>query len=342
MNTEMNVVINKVPEETWREFLLKTPRATIYHTPEWKKVLEKSFGYKPYYLFVVDGSGNVLGLLPLMKTKSVLVGNRLSCLPLAHKCGYLGDPIFLKEILNRAVELLEKTSNTGTLEIRDTTGGHFRETSSFSTYVLELSDSTNNVWRKLDKSSVRWAIKKATKLGVNVEISSELGDIKLFYEINCQTKKKKGVPCHPLKFFKNLFKYIPQYSRLYLSKINGEIIGGGVMLSFKDTVIYGYGAAKDSMIKYHPYHAFLWKAIEDAINGGFRFFDFGRVHKANTGLADFKRRWGTKEIPLVYGYYPNLPTSSSLRNNKFLTAFVKHLPLPFYRLGSNWIFGRVV
>ena len=340
----MEVVINKVKEENWNEFLKKTKNVTVYHTSQWKKVLEESFGYKPYYLFVVDDNGSILGFLPLMKVKSLLLGSRLSCLPLAHRCGYVGDPTFLEMVLNRAVELYEEVLSKGTLEVRDTMGGHFNKVCNFSTYVLELSGSTDEVWRKLNRSSVRRAIKKSMRLGVNVEISNSLEDLKSFYELNCQNKKRKGVPCHPLKFFKNLFKYMPQYSRLYLAKIDGEIIGGGIMLFFKDTVIYGYGAAKDSMLKYHPYHAFLWRAIEDAIKEGFRFFDFGRVSTENKGLADFKKRWGTKEVQLCYSYYPKHTFSekSNIRNNKIVLKLVQHSPMWIYKIGSNWIFKQVV
>jgi len=339
----MKVIINKVKEENWNEFLKKTENATVYHTPQWKKVLEESFGYKPYYLFVVDDSDNILGFLPLMKVKSMLFGCRLSCLPLAHRCGYVGDSTFFEMVLDRAIKLYKEVLSKGTLEIRDTTGGHFNEVCNFSTCVLELSSNTEKVWRKLDKSSVRWAIKKSMKLGVNVEVSNNLEDIKSFYELNCQNKKKKGVPCHPLKFFKNLLKYMPQYSRLYLAKINNEIIGGGIMLFFKDTVIYGYGAAKDSMLRYHPYHAFIWEAIKDACLGGYKYFDFGRVSHDNVGLINFKKRWGTKERKLYYTYYPTyiFPSKSSFQNNKIVLKLIQHFPTWIYKIGSNWIFKQV-
>lgn len=342
MASEVEIVINNVSEDSWKEFLKRAPGATVYHTPEWKRVLEKSFGYKPYYIFAIDETGEIRGFLPLMLVRSRVFGSRLSCLPLAHRCGYIGNPASLAWVLNSAIELYNKKLGNGTLEIRDLSEGYFEESYNFSTYILELSDSIDEVWRKLDKSSVRWAIKKATKLGVNVEISNNPEDIKVFYELNCQTKKKKGVPCHPLRFFKSLFRYASQYSQLYLVKVKGDIIGGGVMLLFRDTVIYGYGAARDSMLKYYPYHAFLWKAIEDAIRKEFRFFDFGRTHKQNTGLIEFKKRWGTKEVVLVYSYYPHIPNSDNLRNNKLLTNFVRYLPSQIYKLGSNWVFGKVV
>jgi len=60
-------------------------------------------------------------------------------------------------------------------------------------------------------------------------------------------------------------------------KYNGEIIGGGVMVFFKDTVIYGYGASNPNYLNLQPYNAFIWKSIEDACINGYNYYDFGRT-----------------------------------------------------------------
>jgi len=69
---------------------------------------------------------------------------------------------------------------------------------------LELSRKPEDVWIKLNKGSVRWAINKAEKSGVTVKRTRDLEDLRAFYEINALTKKDLGVPCHPWEFFKNM------------------------------------------------------------------------------------------------------------------------------------------
>jgi len=44
--------------------------------------------------------------------------------------------------------------------------------------------------------------KKSGKLGVSVASSTDIEDLKEFYELNCITKQSLGVPCHPWEFFK--------------------------------------------------------------------------------------------------------------------------------------------
>ena len=64
----------QVSEGEWRRFLDVCSDATLYHTPEWKTFLEKTFDYKSLYLFAFDESGQLTGMLPLFEVKSRLTG----------------------------------------------------------------------------------------------------------------------------------------------------------------------------------------------------------------------------------------------------------------------------
>ena len=200
------------------------------------------------------------------------------------------------------------------------------------------------VWKKLDKGSVRWSIKKSQKSDLTIDTTKDIEDLKGFYELNCITKREKGVPCHTWVFFKNLFNFLSDHVSLYVVR-NGsrEIIAGGIMTYFKGTVVYGYGAADPNYLKLHPYHAFLWKAIEDACLKGFKYFDFGRTSYDNDGLIDFKKRWGTEESILYYGFYPKNPGSiTEKRDNsryRHATKMIRKMPIPIYKKFSDTVFG---
>lgn len=335
-------IIKNVDEEEWKSFLNKYHEATIYHTPEWKQLLEKTFGYKSEYLFAKDESGNIAGFLPLFYIKSKLTGNRLCSVPFSHICSSLGTKEASTALIEEAICLFQK-STLNTLEIRGTLNDErFVNLNSFSTYILELSSNPNDVWPKLDKGSVRWAVKKAEKSGVAVETTRDMSALKEFYEINAMTKKDLGVPCHPWKFFKNMFDILGNSVSLYVSKHDSEIIGGGIMVYFKDTVLYGYGASNPNYLNLHPYNSFIWKSIEDACLKGYNFYDFGRTSYSNTGLIDFKKRWGTIETKLYYSNYPT--KSNSLSENresakyKFASKVIGEMPLLMYKQFSDTVF----
>jgi len=336
-------IVNEAEEDEWKKFLYGCDAASIYHTPEWKKILEETFNYKAHYLFAKDDSGKIIGLLPLFHVKSKLTGNRLCSVPFSHICGPLGDESAVNFLISERINLYEDL-NVSYFEIRDRVDfDGFQRQNSFCMHILELSPNVEEVWKKLDKGSVRWAIKKSQKSGVSVDATKDIGDLKEFYELNCMTKKEIGVPCHPLKFFKNLFRLLGDHVSLYVARCNSEIIGGGVVEYFKDSVLYGYGAANSDYLKLHPYNAFMWKSIEDACLKGYRYYDFGRTSYDNVGLINFKKRWGTVEKKLYYSYYPKNPESLTGNRDdfkyKFGTKMIRRMPMSIYKKFSDMVFG---
>ena len=337
-------ISEKVKEEEWNSFLINNDEATVYHTPKWKEFLEVTFGYKTHYLFEEDDSGNIIGLLPLSFVKSKLTGNRLCSMPFSHLCGPLGSKDSLTDLLTEAIHLF-KESNLSFLEIRSAIQDErFINVNSYANHTLDLSVGPDNLWQKLNRGTIRNPIKRAQKAGVIVEMSRDMSDLKDFYEINVMTKKNLGVPCHPWKFFKNMFNIFRNDVSLYVSKFNGEIIGGGVMIYFKNRVLYSYGAANPSYLNLSPYKVFTWKSIEDSFINGYSIYDFGRTHTSNTGLTEFKRRWGTVETPLYYNYYPVKSNSLSEKREgikyRLASGMISKMPFFTYKGLSDVVFGH--
>jgi len=337
-------IVRQISENEWKRFLDVCNDATLYHTPEWKTFLEKTFGYKPHYLFAADESGQLIGMLPLFEVKSRLTGSRLCSVPFSHKCGCLGGNTARTALIDEAVALKDR-HHIERLEIRTVVENlQFHEKNVFCTHILDLSRNPEEIWKGLDKSSVRWAVRKSEKLGVSVTPSTNIEDLKEFYELNCLTKQRLGVPCHPWEFFKNLSSILEGYAQLYLSQHEGNIIAGGVMECYKGQVLYGYGAADPDRLDLHPYNALIWKSIEDACVNECRTYDFGRTSYDNTGLIQFKKRWGTWEIGLHYSYYP--ASSGSVVTERDSTLYrlgnsvIRAMPRPAYKALSTSVFGH--
>ena len=332
----MSIIHGKIDEVKWEEFLASRSDSTIYHTPEWSRFLIRTFNYEPFHIFAEDDVGDIKGFLPLYKIPNIKLSKELCSVPFAHRAGYVGDPSFVNEVLDAAIEVARKTTG-GRINIKDRVDHKsLNVRCDFCTHILELSSSSEEVWSKLDRGSARWAVNKARKMGVSVRESREPDDIDAFYHLNCLTKKALGVPCHPRMFFKNLMDELPKNTKLYLSEFEGEAIGGGLMEYYGDKVIYGYGAANPSNLQMHPYNAFLWKSIEDACHSGYRTFDFGRTSKENTGLMNFKSKWGTKELNLCYT--SDRPTKTGI--NRTGTVYrlgsygFKHMPMGMVIMAS--------
>lgn len=338
-------IIDHINENQWHEFLLSQSEATLYHTPEWRVFLEKTFGYKPHYLFATDESGQLTGVLPLFQVKSRLTGNRLCSVPFSHMCGCLGDKNICSALLDEAVTIATR-NHIEKIEIRNTVEVPcFQEKNVFCTHILGLSQNAEEAWKQLDKSSVRWAIKKAEKLGVSVVSSTNPDDLKEFYELNCITKQHLGAPCHPWKFLKNLFSILDGYVRMYLAQHDGNIVAGGVMEYYKDRVLYGYGAADPDHLDLHPYNAFIWKSIGDACVDGYQTYDFGRTSYDNTGLIQFKRKWGVQEKKLIYSFFPAYGKSAVTERDSVMhllgRSVIRAMPRSAYKTFSTLVFPHL-
>ena len=337
-------IVRDVPESEWKRFMDGCDKATIYHTPEWKRFLEKTFGYSPHYLFAIDENGELVGQLPLFHVKSGLTGNRLCCVPFSHVCECLGNQKTRNALIDRAIEIRQHL-HIDRLEIRGSVLHEgFLGRQDFCTHVLDLFPEPATTWHQLDKGSARWAVTKSKKLGVTVTTSTDSNDLKEFFELNCLTKQHLGVPCHPKIFFENLFSLMGDNLRLYLSRQENRIIAGGVMVNYKDKVLYGYGAADPDSLHLHPYNAFIWQSIEDACIQGFRSFDFGRTSYANPGLIQFKKKWGTQERELQYSIFPHSSRLPSQNRESSIyrlgNAVIRSLPMRVYSKFSEAVFSH--
>lgn len=336
-------IVGNVNDNEWHDLLFSHSGATLYHTPEWKKFLEKTFDYKPHYLFANDECGQLAGMLPLFHVRSRLTGNRLLSVPFAHECNPLGSPDVLKDLVTAAIDLSQHL-DTSYIELRggiDHTG--FISQNVFSTYILQLV-TIEKTWSLIHKSAKRY-IKKSMD-SVNVTHSNFKEDADIFYQINCINKKRKGVPAHPENFFKNLTFELPDSVNIYLAKLGQDTIGGIITLdSGTDTVIYGYGASDPKYLDYSPVYACLWKSIEDACLLGRKYYDFGRVSSDNMGLIDFKKKWGAQERKLYYSYYPESVKSVLTNRDSFLNRLgntvIRRMPMSVYTKFSDVVFPHL-
>ena len=324
-------ILTNVDENEWRKFLDICDAATIYHTPEWKKLMEETFNYDPYYFFLKN-NGNIAGLLPMFHIKNKLAGDSLCCVPFAHECGPIGDlnvsSILVKEGIslyrNKEIESDRHHFNRH-IEIKDSLEEDFHLKSSFSMYVLELS-SVDKTWNTIHKSIRRYIKKSVAE--VVITRSNSIEDAELFYQVNCRNKQDKGILAYPKDLFINIARIMPGNIDIYLARFDGKIIGGVLNIYFKDKVFYEFGATDPRYMSQHPLYACLWKSIEDACIKNYKIFDFGLAANNETGLINFKKRWGATEKKLYYSYYPMLEEGSGKYSSRYkiMEKVIKKLP----------------
>ena len=80
-------IVNPIDYQGWDDLLISTTGCTFFHTSAWAKVLSETYHYDPVYFTVFD-SDRLIGLIPMMKIKSMFTGRRGVSLPFSDYCEY--------------------------------------------------------------------------------------------------------------------------------------------------------------------------------------------------------------------------------------------------------------
>ena len=68
--------------QAWDAFVFACPQATFFHRIGWREIFETVFKHRSHYLIARRGE-QIVGVLPLVRVKSLLFGNALTSLPFA-------------------------------------------------------------------------------------------------------------------------------------------------------------------------------------------------------------------------------------------------------------------
>ncbi|MFQ5628927.1 MAG: GNAT family N-acetyltransferase [bacterium] len=199
----------------------------------------------------------------------------------------------------------------------------------------------------LHKTSIRGKLKKAEKNNLKITNGKSLDDARILYKQYLQMRKEYGLLSQPYQFFTTILEQIPaQNFNILHAEYQGRKIASILLLTYKNTVTYEYGATLSEMKKYGASPYLLWQAIRQAKHDGFQKFDFGRTADDNTGLVRFKERWGTKREPLLYYYFPDFGSGAQIRKNGFskrLMAYsMHHLPEPVCQFAGKMLYRSFV
>lgn len=101
----------------WNAYVLAHPKATFFHRAEWKQAIEDVYGHECRYLYAEE-DGRIVGVLPLVRIKSLLFGHSLTSVAF---CVY-GGPVFdddqVRRALNQRAIALADELGVGHIEYR--------------------------------------------------------------------------------------------------------------------------------------------------------------------------------------------------------------------------------
>jgi hypothetical protein len=297
--------VNPSEDSGWDALLTSHPSASFFHGAAWARVLQNTYGYTPMY-FVLRESGRLRALLPMMEVDSRLTGRRGISLPFTDDCEPLcADTPSFRKIFYEVM----RTADARDWKYIECRGGKkfFDDapaSTSFHGHRLRLTDSEDVLFANVE-SSVQRAIRKAEKNGVRVEFSWSLDAVRVFYDLQCKTRRKHGLPPQPFCFFENIYAHVlsQNHGIVALARYEQQPVAACVYFHAGKKAIYKYGASDEAFQQVRANNLVMWEAIKCYAHHGFEELHFGRTSLANEGLRRFKLGWGTAEHKIEYVRY---------------------------------------
>lgn len=338
-------IIDPLGDVRWDSFVESHRYGAIYQHSCWMKVLALTYEHiKPLCFVLEDENYHIRSAIPCFIVKSRLTGTRIVSLPFSSYCDPLvEDKKDLVKLLDHIITEAENIS-ASYYELRPFWNQDLIEDDRLKphnyhkTHVLDIDDGFEKIQREFHKDCIVRSVKKAVRSGVTIRQGRSEQDLKQFYFIHANTRKRQGFPIQPYKFFKNMWEILlPQgYFTLLLAEFDKKAVAGLILFKFKDIVSFEHGASMPKYLDVRPNHLLFWTSIEASCSEGYHYFDFGKTPPENKGLLDFKTRWGAKIYDIPYFYYPQIKGMMSLEQNdlkhKLFRSIGKHLPLSLAKM----------
>lgn len=336
MNGDFTIDQDCADRELWDSFVLNNPTGSNYHRYGWRDVIERSFKHQCFYLAARNNAADITGVLPLVFMQSRLFGRFLVSLPFFNYGGLLCDQRKTGDALLAEAANLQKELDSEYVELRHSKQwpGNMPTKQKKVGMILDLAKDADEQWQRFN-AKLRNQIRKAEKSGLVAKVGGKelLAD---YYSVFVRNMRDLGTPVYAKNFFTEVLDIFPDHTRIIAVSLKGKTIAAGLISWFHDTVEIPWASSIRDFNPLCPNNLLYWTALQYALSGNFKRFDFGRSSPGE-GTYKFKEQWGAKPIQLNWQYM--LPEGAAMpqlntKNPKYQMAIKlwQKLPLPVTRI----------
>lgn len=295
--------LDPLTDPRWRALVMRDPRASAFHTPEWLDALRRTYGFVPVAYTTDDTAAELREAIPFCAVTSWLTGRRLVSLPFSDHCEPLvDDPARTFELAAQAaadarrrgfryVQLRPRIARAGA-------EGFASEETNYH-YALDLRPDIDAIFKGI-KSDNRKDIRRAERSELRHVAGNDAAFVRAYFGLHALTRSTLGVPPQPYAWFANLSRCLGDMLTVHLLLQGETPVAGLVTIRFRDQLMWKYSASHPVLDRAGMGKSLMWKSIASEKERGAAWLDMGRVEPANTGLAQFKERWGASRADLVY------------------------------------------
>lgn len=280
----------------WDAFVAACPEATFFHRAGWKRVIERAFGHRTYFLYA-ESDGVISGILPLAQIKSALFGHSLVSLPFCVYGGIAATSEAARQALDQRAQSLAAQLGVGHLEYRSLHPMHsdWHCKDLYVTFRKAISADAEENMNAIPRKQ-RAMVRKGIKAGLVGEIDS---GVERFFSAYATSVRNLGTPVFSKRYFELLRQTFGEDCEILSIVKDDQVVASVMSFYFRDEVLpyYGGGTAAARAVAGNDF--MYWDLMRRAAERGCRVFDFGRS-KRGTGAFDFKKNWGFEPQPLSY------------------------------------------
>lgn len=301
------VFTNPLEDKRWLSFISNHSMSTIFHHPNWLRVLNRQYGFKVFAICSINEMGNITAGIPFCEVYSFTHKKKWISLPFSDYC----NPLYFKEKdifdLLRVLKVNYKMHEVSSLEINYSTlkQSEFNPVINSYLHLVDIAKDEDEMMKSFERTK-RQGIVKAQKQGLEVVLSRDYNEVLRFFNLHLITRRSKGIPVQPRSFFHRIHEHLIKENlgfTIIVKKDNVDI-AGGLFMNYNNVLTYKYNASRVEYQQCRPNNLIVWKALQEGIKEGFKTFDFGKTDLDNEGLRSFKLGWGAKEYENVFSYFP--------------------------------------
>lgn len=332
---------NQEAQLAWNQYVEGNPAASIYHRAEWRALIRRTFGHEGHYFQARNASGNIMGVLPLIRLRSRLFGDFLVSMPYFNYGGAVADSPAIEQRLMDTANTHAASLGVSHIEYRDDIPrkGLPVRTDKVN-MILPLPREEDALWQSFTPK-LRAQIRRPQRENPQVLFGhSEL--LEDFYHVFARNMRDLGTPVYGQSLFRNILQSFPEQSRIVVIRLSKRPVAAAFLIGQGNTLEIPWASTVREVNKLSMNMLMYWEILRFAINNNYGYFDFGRSSNA-TGTFRFKQQWGAKPKPLYWHYWlanDNDMPSLNPNNPKFalMIAAWKWLPIPL----TKWIGPMIV
>jgi Acetyltransferase (GNAT) domain len=312
-------VLSPATESAYTELLLSIPSSMLFQSVRYRNLLAALLpGAKDNYFLAFEGS-QVVGALPAFVKDSLKCGKVMNSLPFfGSNGGILVRPGQPRAAIGGALldafvafadseKMVSSTVVSHPLEndfelyrkhlaptLEDERIGQITPLPQLATYE---GSEAEKLLMDLYHVKTRNVVRKAQSSDVHVTHEGTEAAMRALYAIHEENMTSIGGVVKPWSVFESIracFQYDEDY-RVYLAKKNDQVIAGLLVLYFNRITEYFTPVTKAEYRGIQPQSLLCLTAMKDAMQRGHSHWNWGGTGLTQTGVYEFKRKWGTED-----------------------------------------------